>query len=566
MGSRLAKEAPKQKKSLSGGTLAGIIAGGVVVLLAVVYIILCVVAGGSKNLPGGTTVNGVDLSGQTDTQAVQTLTEALTGMTEVNGKDYAGVEVTPQYEGAEPYRIELSDALEYDVAAAVDKAFGYRTGFFLTRGGRYLAALSGKEHYQYPTIASEDTVAAAVEASGILALNTVVESSWVLGEESLDVTLGTSGVAVNKDDLVTAILAYVNQGTEILCPMVETQPQALDLQAIHDEVYAEPANATLDVAEDNSYTLVDSVRGVDFDVAGAQQLVGAATEGALVQIPLDRQEPTIDSATLEQCLFRDVMGEYTTNVSGSSNRKSNVKLCGQKINGTILLPGEEFSYNNVVGQRTAEAGFKEAGAYLNGEEIQELGGGVCQGSSTLYCAVMYSNLEVVNRRCHSFVSSYVPLGMDATVSWGGPDFVFKNNTDYPIKIVCTYANSKLTVEIHGTVVTPFKVKITRGEATYVAKTREEIPDDTLYVGEEVVEDKGHTGVKVQTYRSVYDADGNLISKTEEAYSSYRMTPEIVRVGTKEKEPEVVAPEDPTDPGTGGTETETPDPETPAEGG
>ena len=569
MGTREAKVAPKQKKSLGGGTLAGIIAGGVVVLLAVVYIILCVVAGGSKNLPDGTTVNGIDLSGQTDIQAAETLTQALEGMTEVNGKDYAGVDVTPQSEGAASYNIVLSDALEYDVSAAVDQAFGYRTGFFLTRGGRFLAALSGKDHYQYPHIASEEAVADAVEVSGILELNTVVESTWILGEENLDVTMGTSGVAVNKDDLVTAIVAYVNEGTEIVCPMVDTQPQALDLQAIHDEVYAEPANATLNVAEDNSYTMVESVRGVDFDVAGAQQLVSAAAEGATVHIPLDREEPTIDTAQLEQCLFRDVLGQYTTNVSGSSNRKGNVKLCGQKINGTILLPGEEFSYNNVVGQRTAEAGFKEAGAYLNGEEIQELGGGVCQGSSTLYCAVLYSNLEVVNRRCHSFVSSYVPLGMDATVSWGGPDFVFKNNTDYPIKVVCTYANSKLTVEIHGTVVTPFKVKIIRGEATYVAKTREEIPDDTLYVGEEVVEDKGHTGVKVQTYRAVYDADGNLISKTEEAYSSYRMTPEIVRVGTKEKEPEVVTPENPTNPEDPGTETpgtETPNPENPAEGG
>lgn len=538
MGTRVAKEEVKQKKTLSKGALGGIIVGAVVVVLAVAYIILCVVAGGSKNLPNGTTVNGVDLSGQTAEQAYETLTRALEDMAVVNGKDYSAVEVTPQSEGAQSYTVVLADALDYDVSGAVDQAFSYSSGFFLTRGVRYLSALSGKEYYQYPGIMAQEAVADAVEQSGILELNTVVEPTWTLGEETLDVTTGTGGVAVDKDALVTAVVDYVVNGTAIVCPMVDTQPSTLDMQAIRDEVYAEPANATLDVAEDNSYTIVESVRGVDFDVAGAESMIAAAAEGATVQIPLDREEPTIDTANLEECLFRDVLGEYTTNVSGSSNRKGNVKLCGEKINGTILLPGEEFSYNNVVGQRTVEAGFKEAGAYLNGKEVQEVGGGVCQGSSTLYCAVMYANLEVVNRRNHSFISSYVPLGMDATVSWGGPDFVFKNDTDYPIMVVASYANSKLTVEIHGTVVEEFTVKITRGTPSYIAKGREEIPDDTLYVGQEVVEDSGHTGCKVQTYREVYDADGNLVSKTEESYSSYIMTNEVVRVGTKVKEPEV----------------------------
>ena len=552
MGTRVAKEEAKQKK-LSGGALGGIIAGSVVVVLAVVYIILCVVAGSSKTLPGGTTVNGIDLSGQTDAQAQDTLTQAFETMTAVNGRDYSSVTLTPDPEGDATYTVELSDILVYDPAAAVNQAFGYRSGNFLTRGWRFLSVLSGQEYYQYPGIESRSALADAVEQSGILEMNTVVESTWTLGEETLDVNMGVSGVSVVKDALVEAIADYVVNDTAIVCPLEETKPAPLDVQAIHDEVYAEPANATLNVAEDNSYTIVESVRGVDFDVTAAEGLVAQAGEGALVQIPLNRQEPAIDTANLQECLFRDVVGKYTTNVSGSSNRKGNVKLCGEKINGTILLPGEEFSYNNVVGQRTAEAGFKEAGAYLNGVEIQELGGGVCQGSSTLYCAVMYANLEVVNRRCHSFISSYVPLGMDATVSWGGPDFVFKNNTDYPIMVVAKYANSKLTVEIHGTVLEKFSVKILQGKPAYVAKTREEIPDDTLYVGEEVVEDKGHTGCKVQTFRAVYDADGNLISKTEEAYSSYIMTPEKVRVGTKEKEPEVTV------------DPEAPAPETPSEG-
>src|SRR5699024_6531690 len=142
--------------------------------------------------------------------------------------------------------------------------------------------------------------------------------------------------------------------------------------------------------------------------------------------------------TLEQNLFKDVLGSYTTNVSGTAVRKKNVRLSGEKCNNIILLPGEEFSYNNTVGKRTKENGFGEAAAYLNGETVQEVGGGICQTSSTLYNAVLLSNLEVTERTNHTYVSGYVPIGRDATVSWGGPDFKFKNDKEYPIKIVMSY--------------------------------------------------------------------------------------------------------------------------------
>jgi vancomycin resistance protein YoaR len=114
---------------------------------------------------------------------------------------------------------------------------------------------------------------------------------------------------------------------------------------------------------------------------------------------------------------------------------NNIALAAKKIDGVILNPGEEFSYNGTVGQRTESAGFKKAGAYANGKVVQELGGGICQVSSTLYCAVLYANLEITDRTCHYFPVDYLPSGLDATVSWKSPDFKFKNNRDYPIKLV-----------------------------------------------------------------------------------------------------------------------------------
>lgn len=562
MGSRMEKQTKQKRRGK--GSAAGIAAAAVIVVLAVVYCVLCFVAGHGDTLREGTTINGVDIGLMTQEEATAHLTQELAGVTQVDGVDYSKLELDPEVEGVEPYIVDLSAALGYDIAPAVEAAYAHdRGGMFLVRGVRYLDALinGGKSYTILPRTVDEQAVADALAGTGILALNTTVQTTWTLTEETLDFTMGTAGVSVDAQTLTQQIMEHTAQGNyePIQCPLVSSDPEAVDLEAVYNEVFAEPANATLDVAEDNSYTIVASVKGVDFDQAAAREALDQAQQGSTVSIPLIREDPAIDTATLEAGLFRDVLGEYTTYVSGTAARKSNVKLAGEKCNGTILLPGETFSYNEVVGQRTAEAGFQEAGAYLNGETIQELGGGVCQGSSTLYCAVLYSNLEVVDRRCHTYVSSYVPLGMDATVSWGGPDFVFKNNTDYPIKVVASYANSKITFQIYGTKVSEFTVKITSSTLAVTSPGRKEVQDNTLEVGTEVVEDKGHTGYKVQTYRKVYDGDGNLISESDEAYSVYRMTDQVVRVGTKQPEPETpVEPEAPAETPTEG-ETDTPAP-------
>ena len=201
----------------------------------------------------------------------------------------------------------------------------------------------------------------------------------------------------------------------------------------------------------------------------------------------------------------------------------------------ILLPGETFSYNEVVGQRTAARGFQEAGAYLNGKTVQELGGGICQVSSTLYCATVLSNLEIVHRENHMFESTYVPLGLDATVSWGGPDYVFKNNTKYPIKVVAGYANGVCTCEIWGTKTDNITVKFVNEVLSRNPYSTVTVKDDTKPVGYSAVTEEGENGSKVQTYRELYDGSGKLISRTKESFSVYTRRNQVVTVGTKKAE-------------------------------
>lgn len=524
---------PKQEKKRSRAPI--LIAVLCAVLLAL-YCALCAFGGSGDTLRDGTTVNGINIGGMTKEQAVSALTEQLAGTTSVEGTDYSAIDVVPDIPDAQTYTVDLSGCLSFDVTDTVEQAWAHdHGGMFLSRGIRFLTTLGGgKSYHVAPQAADAAQVRSALEATGILTLNTTTQTTYALTDTTLDFTMGVSGVSVDENALIQKILDNTAKGdySSITCEMVSADPDPIDIQVIHDALYAEPANATLEVADDGSYTVTDSVQGIDFDVAGAQSILSAAQPGVTVSVPLNRQDPAIDTATLKANLFKDVLGEYTTSVSGTADRRSNVQLAAQKCSGTILLPGEVFAYNQVVGQRTEAAGFKKAGAYSNGETVQELGGGVCQDSSTLYCAALYANLEIVERHNHSYVSSYVPIGMDATVSWGGPDFQFRNNTDYPIKVVASYANSKVTFQIVGTKTDDYSVKITTETIGTTAPTVQEVPDDTLEAGTTQVADKGHTGYKVQSYRHVYDASGNVVYEGKESLSSYKMTPKIIHVGTK----------------------------------
>ena len=209
-----------------------------------------------------------------------------------------------------------------------------------------------------------------------------------------------------------------------------------------------------------------------------------------------------------------------------------------RFDGVILEPGQSFSYNGTVGQRTAANGFREAGAYSNGQVVQELGGGICQVSSTLYYCTLISNLQITSRTNHYFSVGYIEPGLDATVSWGAPDFVFVNNRTFPIKIHAYVSGGMITVEIYGTNVDGSYVKM----------------------------ESAVNGLNVTTYRCVYAADGTLISRTREAASTYhshdetpKPTPTPTPAPSSAPEPTATPTPEPTPTPTPAPETSEPDP-------
>jgi len=198
--------------------------------------------------------------------------------------------------------------------------------------------------------------------------------------------------------------------------------------------------------------------GIDFDAAYAARLLSNVSSGETVEFPLIFIHPDYTQEHLESLLFRDLIAYRRTHAQGDSNRLGNIKLAANAINGLVLLPGEEFSFNEVVGQRTYERGFREAPIFRNGEVVTGIGGGICQVSSTIYAALRPTQIKVTERRAHGLPVAYLPEGYDATVSWNGIDFKFVNNTDYPIRIETEIEGRSVTARIYGTIIDDFPRK------------------------------------------------------------------------------------------------------------
>ena len=316
---------------------------------------------------------------------------------------------------------------------------------------------------------------------------------------------GAGQVEINAEELYAQTAqALLDKQTEMSYTAPETEIAMPDFQAMYEELSAIPADAYYDKETDS---IVPEVSGVEFDVEQAKSLWNAAAITEKIELPVELLEPEITEESLKALLFRDKLGACTTYYYGSTaSRINNIDLVAQKLNGLVLMPGEEFSYNGYVGQRTEEAGFQYAGAYNNGQVVQEVGGGICQVSSTLYYATMCANLQTLERSCHTFIVTYLPIGLDATVSWPGPDFKFKNDRDYPIKILAwtEQENKSLTIEIWGSNI----------DGTYVE------PKSSWWA----VYDKTYPDVQIGwgafSMRYLYDKDGNLIEKIDEFNSLY----------------------------------------------
>ncbi len=465
---------------------------GILLFLAGGYVSLCAMADEGRVFPN-TFVNDVDVSGMTLDEAEEALQQDAAAC------QTASV-FTVSLEEKE-YTVDVRDVLKIRYPSAAEDIFWENEAGFWARGFWWLKAkcLGNRKHYP-PQMKDSAMFHTAVAASGIFENDDLLKKPYRIKDGQLSFVVGEGGKEIDENGLKNAILAAAEEkdyGSVIECPLSPLSDSGTaDVEQIYQEVHKEMKNATLDAA--NQYAIVESVTGVDFDKESVQEQMDHAQEGDPVTVDLVYTEPTVTTQDLEEHLFADGLAAYKTKISGTSNRVTNIKLAAKKCNGVILLSGEEFSFNDTVGEQTAAAGFKTASAIQYGKIIQAYGGGICQVSSTIFAAALFANLEIVERWNHDYVEKYIPAGMDAAVAWGALDFRMANNTDYPVRIDVSTSGGYVTVALWGTKTDDASVEV----------VTEDLDSSTADIR------------KMKTYRKVYNEDKSLVFSEEVGYSEY----------------------------------------------
>ena len=514
-GKRLAEKTEKR-----GSKRPWMIAVIIAAVLVAAYLALCAYAGSLDTFYPNRHINGIDVGGLTVSEAQSALETRLPAQTIILVNEERQLQTTLTV-------AELGYTAESFAGDAQFWMDAERDTPFLRRGWAYLATLSG----HWPGGAHWPDMDEAVLTKTVARLTEVLteppaDTSGELDGQTLRITKAHDGYAPESlRPLLSDIASYSQSGYTIPVTLETLPARDLTAQQLHDRLHGEMKNASYDAA---SGSIVPEQFGADFDVAAAQTALDGAAPGETVSVPAVIEEPEVTASDLKMLLFRDVLGEARTHVSGSAGRIGNVKLSAKLINGIVLNSGDTFSYNDSVGKRTEARGFKPAPAYVKGETVDEVGGGICQTSSTLYLACLLSNMEITERYAHRYVPAYIDWGMDATVSWGGPDYKFTNNSLYPVKIVTEYSKGYLTIKLLGTNIDGIRVKMTN---EVLSKTPWETvyqEDSTMTPGSpDVVKVTPYTGYKVKTYQTIYDKNGSVIDSHFEAASDYKVRNKVV---------------------------------------
>ena len=513
------------------------------IILIVLLALLVLAAGGGAygayrvsqldtNYPN-LSVNGIPVGGLTREQTVEALNAA-------GWETRLSTPLTVTTLGGQSFTVDpLKSGVLQTTEGIAEIAFQYgREGNIIEDLISYLKCRFKPTELEHPEQNADRAYLAECIAQNRADLETLLgEAEYVPDYEGEKLVLrkGWGQLQLDEEGLTEAIIAALQAGVhEISYDRLAAELTEPDFDAIHAELLKEPKDASF--TDDVKFDVIDEVVGCRFDVQQAKELWEAAAPTDEVDVPMSVTWPAVTGQQLRDSLFHDLLGTCTTNYWNSTdNRINNVKLASSKIDGTILYPGDVFSYNEVVGQRTQEAGFLPAPAYVDGDVKDEIGGGACQVSSTLYCATLFAFLETVERTNHYFPVHYMQLGTDATVTIpdeGGNvmDLKFRNNKNYPIKIVAYSTVDEenyfrdLTFEIWGTLEDGDYMPVVFDNrnpwgwefSNHIWEVEPPYPDRPGYTVKLThesyyFEDDIGEGTRTLTYRRVYDENGELVS-------------------------------------------------------
>ena len=496
----------------------------------------------SRTIAEGVEIAGVDVGGLRKNEAIETLTTAV-------GDSY---DSKPMLVTVLDKQLEIDSSVSgasLDIESVVDLAFQYGTEENPEKTVDVLPYLN----------LNTSAIQKKIQEFAVNFPTEGIDGSYEIVKETVDdketavltVTLGSVYYDFDADALYDTVMdAYNDCRFQVPFSCNQIIGESVDLDTIYSENTKEAVDAYW---SKETHEVVPSEVGYRFDLDAAKEALANANPGDALAFPFVEVLPEVETETIEALLFRDELGTYTARAGSSYNRNTNLKLACEALDGTILYPGDVFSYNEALGERTPEKGYKPADSYLGDETVQTYGGGICQPSSCLYYSALLADLEIVQRTNHGFISSYMPYGMDATVDWKGPDFKFSNNTNYPIRIDAEADGGSVTIALVGTDEKDYYVKMEYEVlSTTAPTTKEEVVSADSGHKDGEVKTSAYTGYTVQTYKLKYNKETNeLISRNKEAYSVYSKRDKVVyKVKEEPTEPPTEAPtEAPTTPPT-----------------
>lgn len=493
-------------------------------LLSTIFALLNI---NNTNIISGITILGIDVSNLSKDEAFSKVSNDLNTRLNTN----LVFNHNDELYNVLPSQLECS----FDVAGAIEKAYSYgRSGNIFQNNFDILNTYFKKVNIDPDFVYNDNLCNSIIEQMNSNFSDGLKEPSYAIDGNNLIITAGKSGsVIIDNElkDLIVDKLTSINYNTDsINIPTIIKDASSIDIDKIHSEIYKEPVDAYY---TKDPFAVYPSSNGVDFNISieEAKNMVSSPQDS--YTIPLKTLYPNVTTDDIGTEAFPDLLSSYTTSyTSSNSNRSTNIALAASKINGKVLMPGEEFSFNGTVGKRTTQAGFKTATVYSNGQVTTDVGGGICQVSSTLYNSVLKANLEITNRVNHTFTVGYVPIGLDATVSWGAPDFKFKNNRSYPIKLVATTSNKRLTIQVFGLKEdVEYEVELVSYRTGSVPYSTVYTTDSSLAKGKTKVVQSGSNGAKSVAYK-VLKLNGKEVSRTLLSKDTYSPHNQIIARGTK----------------------------------
>lgn len=478
----------------------------------------------NDHIISGVSIEGVEVSGLTKQEAQAKL--------ELIYNEKKEKEIDAKYQEYETTLNQEVMEINYEVEKAVDKAYlmGRKENIFVSNY-EVLFTIIWKKDIDVNMTLNEEVTRQTLEGITSNLPGVAVESSYSVEGDELIISKGETGVVVDTEKFLEKIKETLNDINNnenyIEIPVKQKEPKPIDIEKIHEEICTE--------AKDAYYTkdpivVYPEVEGISFDLETAKEILSQNQKEYTIKLTITRPQITLNDIGEEA--FTDKLGNCTTRYDVSDvDRSTNLELACKKLDGKIVLPGETFSYNKALGERTIAAGYRTGRIYAGGEVVNGIGGGICQISSTLYNAVLTANLEIVERRNHQFVTGYIEAGKDATVVYGVTDFKFKNTRKYPVKIVAKTNAGIADVSICGIKEeTEYTITIsTKTIATIPAPTKY-IEDNTLPTGTEQVKQMGANGLKTETYITRM-LDGKVVSTGLLSRDTYDAMQRVIIKGT-----------------------------------